>query len=202
MIEEYSLHTASRRGGVSPIAEVGHLVRRAMSCLETDRAVAWRCLTDASLLLGTDSNEPPPPLRAAPVTPQCGGLPQWRAKRALEYIDAHLGSKINIGEVAGVVALSKSHFSRAFKHSMGLPLMTYVANRRVERAKLMMTSTRERLSDIALACGFADQSHLSRCFRRVVGVSPGWWRRTLPSPRFESPCDRGADRLGSAFRSG
>jgi AraC-like DNA-binding protein len=56
--------------------------------------------------------------------------------------------------------------------------MAYVAARRVERAKLMMTSTRERLTGIALACGFADQSHLNRHFRRVVGTSPGLWRRT------------------------
>ena len=55
--------------------------------------------------------------------------------------------------------------------------MAYVAVRRVERAKLMMASTEQRLTDIALACGFADQSHLNRSFRRIVGVSPGLWRR-------------------------
>jgi AraC-like DNA-binding protein len=55
--------------------------------------------------------------------------------------------------------------------------MAFVAVRRVERAKLMMASTEQRLADIALACGFADQSHLNRCFRRIVGVSPGLWRR-------------------------
>jgi len=56
--------------------------------------------------------------------------------------------------------------------------MEYVAKRRVERAKLMMISTGEQLTYIALACGFADQSHLNRSFRRMVGVSPGTWRRT------------------------
>jgi transcriptional regulator GlxA family with amidase domain len=76
-----------------------------------------------------------------------------------------------------LVALSKSHFSRAFQQSLGTPPMAYVAKRRVERAKLMMTSTRDRLTDIALACGFADQSHLNRSFRRIVGMSPGIWRR-------------------------
>jgi AraC-like DNA-binding protein len=55
--------------------------------------------------------------------------------------------------------------------------MAFVVARRIERAKLMMTSTRERLTDIALACGFSDQSHLNRHFRRVVGTSPGLWRR-------------------------
>jgi AraC family transcriptional regulator len=55
--------------------------------------------------------------------------------------------------------------------------MAYLAERRVERAKLMMTFTREGLTDIALACGFADQSHFNRYFRRIVGMSPGIWRR-------------------------
>jgi AraC-like DNA-binding protein len=50
--------------------------------------------------------------------------------------------------------------------------------RRIERAKVLMTSTDQQLTDIALICGFADQSHLNRSFRRVLGVSPGRWRRT------------------------
>lgn len=126
-----------------------------------------------------------------------GGLAHWRAKRALAYIEAHLGTKIESAEVADCVALSKSHFSRAFKQSMGLSPMAYVSARRIERAKLMMTSTRERLSDIALACGFADQSHLNRYFRRVVGITPGVWRRhwATPNPgRAGGDCLRGSTR--------
>src|ERR1700730_7993533 len=61
--------------------------------------------------------------------------------------------------------------------TLGTSPMAYVAVRRVDRAKLMMASTGQRLTDIALACGFADQSHLNRYFRRIVGVSPGLWRR-------------------------
>jgi AraC family transcriptional regulator len=56
--------------------------------------------------------------------------------------------------------------------------MAYVGARRVERAKLMVASTRKKLTDIALACGFSYQSHLTKTFRRVVGMSPGVWRRT------------------------
>jgi AraC family transcriptional regulator len=75
------------------------------------------------------------------------------------------------------VSCSKGHFSRAFKRSLGLSPTAYVAIRRVERAKALMSSTREHLSEIALACGFTDQSHFTRWFRRIVGVSPGQWRR-------------------------
>jgi AraC family transcriptional regulator len=157
-----------------PAAEANHLVRRAMTFFDTDPAAAWRCLNDVSTLLGVETQ---------PGTPRRGGLPPWRAKRALAYIEANLASKITIGNMADAVSLSKSHFSRAFKQSLGTCPMTYVSTRRVERAKLMMASSQERLSDIALACGFVDQPHLNRYFRRVVGMSPGLWRRCLQTPR-------------------
>jgi len=182
MSEEHPLQMMSRAQSTHPAVEVSHLVRRAMSFFESDRAAAWRCLNDASNLLGRESSEPRIELRAAADAPRRCGLPKWRAKRALAYIEANLGSKIAIGEVADIVALSKSHFSRAFKQSLGSSPMTYIATRRVERAKVMMTSSREQLSDIALACGFADQSHLNRYFRRVVGTSPGLWRRSVAGP--------------------
>jgi transcriptional regulator GlxA family with amidase domain len=148
-----------------------------MTFFETNREAAWRCLKDASMLLGAESNEHhiDAPTLQSDFRP--GGLATWQAKRALDYIEANLGSKMAIEEISDVVALSKGHFSRAFKHRLGYTPMAYVAVRRVERAKLMMTSTREGLTDIALACGFADQSHLNRYFRRVVGMSPGLWRR-------------------------
>jgi AraC family transcriptional regulator len=179
MREEHALQMKSQAQGTRAAAQVSDLVRRAMNFFETDRATAWRCLNDASNLLGRESNEPGIESRGAPDMTRGGGLPKWRAKQALEYIEANLGSKIAIGEMADFVALSKSHFSRAFKQSLGSSPMSYVASRRVERAKAMMTSSRERLSDIALACGFADQSHLNRYFRRIVGISPGLWRRNL-----------------------
>jgi AraC family transcriptional regulator len=176
MSEDYSLQATER--STHRASEVGDLVRRAMSFFEIDRAAAWRCLSDASNLLGR-LNEPSVELRAPPHPRGRGGLPSWRAKRALAYIEANLGSKITIAQMAAFVALSKSHFCRAFKQSIGSCPMTYVATRRVERAKLMMSSSQERLSAIALACGFADQPHLNRYFRRVVGISPGLWRRSL-----------------------
>jgi AraC family transcriptional regulator len=182
MSGDHSLQMTARTRSAHPTAQLNHLVRRAMSFFETDRAAAWRCLNDASNLLGKESNEPSIELRVPPDVPRGGGLPKWRAKQALAYIEANLGSKIAIGELADIVALSKSHFARAFKRSFGSSPMTYVATRRVERAKLMMTSSPERLSDIALACGFADQSHLCRYFRRVVGISPGLWRRSIAAP--------------------
>ena len=110
---------------------------------------------------------------------QPGGLANWQARRTLDYIEANLASKLGIGDLAEVVALSRSHFSRAFKCTLGLSPMEYVAVRRVERAKELISSTRERLAEVALACGFADQPHFNRRFRALIGMSPGRWRRSL-----------------------
>ena len=160
----------------STSAGIAHLVKRAMRFLETNREAARGCLQDAWTLLGQAPEES---VADAPRQYTCrpGCLARWQAERVLDFVEANLGLKVATEEMANVVALSKSHFSRAFKHTLGYTPMAYVAVRRVERAKLMMTSTRERLTDIALACGFADQSHLNRYFRRVVGTSPGQWRR-------------------------
>jgi AraC-like DNA-binding protein len=172
--------TASRANAAlsSTSVRVGHLVTRAMALFESNREVSWRCLRDASTLLGGESEAigiiaSPPQSILRP-----GSLTAWQARRAVEYIEDHLGLKIGLRDMADLVALSPSHFSRAFKQSLGSSPMAYVAARRVERAKLMMTSTRERLTHIALACGFADQSHFTRSFRRVFGMSPARWRRT------------------------
>jgi AraC family transcriptional regulator len=158
-------------------ARIGNLVRRAMTFFDTNREAAWCCLRDASTLLGSETEESDINAPAMHCAFRTGGLAVWQAKRTVAYIEANLGSKLAIRDMADLVALSKCHFSRAFKQTVGSSPMAYVAVRRIERAKLMMTSTGQRLTDIALACGFADQSHLNRYFRRVVGVSPGLWRR-------------------------
>ena len=124
---------------------------------------------------------------------QPGGLATWQARRTLAYIEANLASKMEIDDLANVVALSRSHFSRAFKRSVGFSPMEYVVVRRVERAKAMISGTREPLAEVALACGFADQAHLNRRFRDVVGISPGRWRRSnapvaKPTPHRSAEC--------------
>jgi len=157
---------------------IARLLRRAMLYLESDRQVAWRCLSDASALLGPSARESHEgdPIAISPFRP--GGLARWQAKRAVAYIEANLESKLEVRALADLVSFSKSHFSRAFKRSLGFPPMAYVMMRRIERAKVLMATTSQQLTEIALICGFADQSHLNRSFRRVIGVSPGRWRRS------------------------
>jgi AraC family transcriptional regulator len=150
---------------------------RPMTLFESNRDVAWRCQRDAATLLGRESEAIGNNVPASQTIRRRDGLVAWQTNLALEYIERNLESRMTIREIADCVSLSESHFSRAFKRSLGCSPMTYVAMRRVERAKLMMTCTWERLAPIALACGFADQSHFCRRFRRAVGMSPALWRR-------------------------
>jgi AraC family transcriptional regulator len=149
---------------------------RAMALLASDRDEALRCLRDASALVAEDTGSVEHKTPAVQVRWR-GGLATWQANRVLRYIEENLGARVLLADMAKCVALSRSHFSRAFKRSVGSSPSAYVVVRRVERAKFMMTSTQQSLTDIALACGFSDHSHFTRSFSRVVGMSPGGWRR-------------------------
>lgn len=106
-----------------------------------------------------------------------GGLAPWQIRKVTAHIDGHLDRAIRNEELASVARLNSSHFGRAFRNSFGEPPHEYVIRRRVERAQGLMLATDASLSEIALDCGLADQSHLTRLFRRVVGESPRAWRR-------------------------
>jgi len=167
-----------------------------MSVFETDRKAAWRCLSDASTLLGADAQDLGGNVPSVDKL-QPGGLATWQARRTLAHIEANLASKMDTKDLAKVVALSRSHFSRAFKRSLGFSPMEYVVVRRVERAKAMISGTREPLAEVALACGFADQAHLNRRFRDIVGISPGRWRRSnAPVAKPAAPRTRVSSEFG------
>ncbi len=106
-----------------------------------------------------------------------GGLAPWQAKRVQLYIQNHLNARIRATELANLVNLSVSHFSRAFRETFRLPPAAYIAHSRMKRAQQLMLGSAEPLAEIALECGMADQSHFTRTFRRVSGMSPGLWRR-------------------------
>jgi AraC family transcriptional regulator len=115
-----------------------------------------------------------------PLSPPIrGGLAAWQARRAKEILSANLDARLPLKEVARECGLSVSHFSRAFRHSMGVAPHDWLLTRRVDAAKEKLRDNRLTLSDVALACGFADQSHLTRVFTSKVGISPGAWRRAL-----------------------
>jgi AraC family transcriptional regulator len=102
-----------------------------------------------------------------------GALPPERLRAIVEYIEEHLGAALSLEQMARVAHMSPYHFARLFKNSTGLPPHQYVIARRVERAKQLLRGlNRPSLAEVAADIGFADQSHFTRHFRRLVGVTP------------------------------
>lgn len=106
-----------------------------------------------------------------------GGLAAWQKRRATEYFGANLGSEGSLKEIASQCDLSISHFSRAFKATFGIAPHQWLIRRRIEVAKTLLKVPSLPLAEVALECGFADQSHFTRVFTRIVGMGPGTWRR-------------------------
>jgi AraC-like DNA-binding protein len=112
-----------------------------------------------------------------PAPPPRGGLAPWQMKRVEETLAADLEGDISLADLANDCGLSASHFSRAFRQSTGLSPHQWLLKRRVDMAKTLLPDRKLSLSEVALACGFSDQSHFTRVFARLAGISPGAWRR-------------------------
>lgn len=106
-----------------------------------------------------------------------GGLAPWQKRKVDRYLNENLEETLYVETIANQVSLSVSHFCRAFKESFGISPHMYIIRLRLDLAQHMMLATAEPLSQIALACGLADQSHLSRLFRNEIGETPAAWRR-------------------------
>ena len=110
-------------------------------------------------------------------------LTAWQRRRVLEHIEASLATPLRNRELAALVDFSEFHFNVAFRNSLGTSPHEFLIRRRIERAQQLMLSTDMPLCDIAAECGLADQAHLSRLFRKVVGETPAAWRRSRSARR-------------------
>ncbi len=118
----------------------------------------------------------------APRTPTAGGLCPRRERIAKQLILAHLGESLAIADLAQACALSRSHFSRAFKCTTGLSPQEWIRRQRIQRAKELITGSSLSLTQISLECGFCDQAHFSHIFTRSEGVNPMTWRNHHSRP--------------------
>jgi len=113
------------------------------------------------------------PYAKSPMAQQAvGGLTPRASRRVREYIDAHLSEDINVQVLAALTGLSKWHFARAFKQSIGTTPHHYLMVRRLECAQKILIETELPLAQVASKSGFSDQSHFSHRFRRFFGVAP------------------------------
>ena len=146
--------------------------------LRDERSSAAACLQRAQAMLHSIEGTPPQP--SENVVRQ--GLAPWQVRRVLAHIEANLSRTIRNKDLAAIARLSTFHFAVAFRNSVGESPHEHIIRRRVERAQGLMLSTDKALSDIAAECGLADQAHLTRLFRRLVGQSPAAWRRARANP--------------------
>lgn len=105
------------------------------------------------------------------------GLAPWQQRVAKELMREHLAEGISLQQVSAACRLSPSAFVRAFKKSLGITPHQWLLSRRIEYAEDLLSDGSLSLVEVALAAGFADQSHFTRIFTRRVGVSPGAYRR-------------------------
>ena len=107
-----------------------------------------------------------------------GGLTPLQERRAKEFISANLACDVPLADVASECGLSASQFSKAFRQSVGMPPHRWMVQQRIALAKSLLRQGDMALPEIALACGFSDQSHFTHSFSAGTGVSPGVFRRT------------------------
>ena len=100
------------------------------------------------------------------------GLPPRQLKRVLDYIEAEIERNPGLAELAALTSFGLSHFKVLVRRSSGRPPHQYLLRRRVRRAQELLLQGRLSASQIALETGFAHQSHMARCMRRVLGLSP------------------------------
>jgi AraC family transcriptional regulator len=109
----------------------------------------------------------------------CGGLSVAQCRLLTQYVDENLDQNISLADLAGVVQLSVFHFIRKFSAEFGCPPHAYVMRRRIEQAKRQLKRRDIPLKVVAANCGFSDQSHMTRLFRRLLATTPAEYRSSV-----------------------
>jgi AraC family transcriptional regulator len=114
---------------------------------------------------------------SASVRPLRGGLPVWRQKHVVEFIEEHLAEEISLTALARLADLSLYHFARAFTQSFEMPPHRYHMARRMDRAKSLLQRPTLSVTQIGIQIGFRETSSFTRAFRRFTGLTPTEYRR-------------------------
>lgn len=106
-----------------------------------------------------------------------GSEAQRLVRKAMAYIHEHYAQPLSREEIAYRVGVSSDYLTRCFRHELGVTPMAYLNRYRVHKAKLLLTTTKKTITEIALATGFSDNNYFSQVFRRETGQSPSAYRR-------------------------
>lgn len=168
---------------VSPVSDKGlqHLARSFRSLLAYDDVVGPVFVDALGIALAARLVElhGRSGLRSSTVA---NGSGTARLTLVKEYIDANLDKPLYIADLSVMAGLNRLQFVTQFKSGTGFPPHAYILRRRIERAQQMLSSPSHSIVDIALELGFSSQGHFSETFKRMVGISPGAWRKLRGLP--------------------
>lgn len=167
------------RSATAPEREalVRRLVERLLDALDGQPAEATQRISETiQRSLATELSVLRAPL-PAPACRQAAGLGRAELARITDYIDRNIDRSIDLAELAGLIQVSRFHFSRLFKRSTGTTALAFVEARRILHAQRLLTETDLPLAEIALMTGFSDQSHFTRRFRERLGATPAVFAR-------------------------
>lgn len=163
---------------VDPVlCQLCHAVREALdgdpmtSGLYVDHMM--RAIAAYLLLRHSDADK-----RGKPACPNLT-LSATQLARARETIEARLAERLTLTDLSADMGMSEDHFGRLFKRATGMPAHQFVIRCRVDRARRLLAETATPIAEIAFECGFADQVHLTRSFRRIVGTTPAAFRKAM-----------------------
>lgn len=172
------------RDSIADDRTIATLVTRALAVLDHDPDGARLCLDRlASLLPDRRDRVDGAMAKRLPG----GGLAAWQLRQVTGHIEANIALPIKVETLAALVGLSSGRFTDAFKASTGETPHSYIIGRRIRLAQRLMLETDEPLCQIAFACGFSDQAHLTRLFGRAVGQTPLRWRKAERRLRGNNP---------------
>lgn len=117
--------------------------------------------------------------RESASTPARGGLAAWQQRLVAAYIGDHLADDVSLATLARLAHLSPYHFARAFKHSFAMPPHRYLVAARIQHAKRLLAEHELSVTGVAAAVGFRELSSFSNAFRRLTGVTPSQYRRSI-----------------------
>lgn len=124
-------------------------------------------------------------------------IASWKIRRLIDFVEENLDRDLTLEAMATEVSLNSLYLPRAFKKGVGQTPHQYVMRRRIERAKELLTNTDMAIVHVARATGFSSQSHLASWFQRLIGISPGKFRRPAHGSRYEK-ATRGVSLAGPA----
>jgi AraC-like DNA-binding protein len=103
-------------------------------------------------------------------------LPKSKLKKSLDFIELNIEEQLSLGDLAVEAGMSMFYFARMFKKTTGKSPHQFILEQRIKYAKYLLTQTEEPLVEVALSCGWANQSHFTTAFKRLVGVTPRHYR--------------------------